>query len=212
MEHILGTFWCDPRERFSIACMASPPKYLHWISPRRNNQLYPNSTSFHISKFCNMPQTNWPGLFKIVKVKKEFSGLKENKEKWQLNGICCLWLDPGPRKVIKDNYRLHGCMLSCFSRVQLFVTPWTVALQAPLSMEFSRQEYWSGLPLPSPGNLPDPGIEPGWFSHIAGRFFTIWATREAWGSPCVYIYLSFSRFHSHLGHRRALSRVPWALW
>ena len=39
--------------------------------------------------------------------------------------------------------------------------PWTVALQAPLSMEFSRQEYWSGLPFPSPGNLPDPGIEPG---------------------------------------------------
>ena len=41
------------------------------------------------------------------------------------------------------------------------VTPWTVAGQAPLSMEFSRQEYWSGLPLPSPGDLPDPGIKPG---------------------------------------------------
>ena len=49
------------------------------------------------------------------------------------------------------------CVLSC---VQLFVTPWTVAHQAPLSMEFSRQEYWSGLPLPSPGELPEPGIEP----------------------------------------------------
>ena len=46
------------------------------------------------------------------------------------------------------------------SRVQLFATPWTVALQAPLSMGFSRQEYWSGLPFPSPGDLPDPGIEP----------------------------------------------------
>ena len=46
------------------------------------------------------------------------------------------------------------------SRVRLFVTPWTVAYQAPLSMEFSRQEYWSGLPFPSPGDLPDPGIEP----------------------------------------------------
>ena len=45
------------------------------------------------------------------------------------------------------------------SRVQLFVTPWTVAWQAPLSMEFSRQEYWSGLLFPSPGDLPDPGIE-----------------------------------------------------
>ena len=42
-----------------------------------------------------------------------------------------------------------------------FVTPWTVARQAPLScLEFSRQEYWSGLPFPSPGDLPDPGIEP----------------------------------------------------
>ena len=39
------------------------------------------------------------------------------------------------------------------------VTPWTIACQAPLSMEFSRQEYWSGLPFPSPGDLPDPGIE-----------------------------------------------------
>ena len=51
-------------------------------------------------------------------------------------------------------------VLSCFSRVQLFATPWTVAHQAPLSMGFSKQEYWSGLPFPSSGNLPDPGIEP----------------------------------------------------
>ena len=47
------------------------------------------------------------------------------------------------------------------SRVQLFATPWTVACQAPQSMEFFRQEYWSGLPFPSPGDLPNPGIEPG---------------------------------------------------
>ena len=46
------------------------------------------------------------------------------------------------------------------SHVQLFVTPWTIACQAPLSMEFSRQGYWSGLPFPSPGDLPNPGIEP----------------------------------------------------
>ena len=49
-------------------------------------------------------------------------------------------------------------LLSC---VQLFVTPWTVAYKAPPSMGFSRQEYWSGLPFPSPGDLPDPGMEPG---------------------------------------------------
>ena len=46
------------------------------------------------------------------------------------------------------------------SPVRLFSTPWTVAYQAPLSIEFSRQEYWSGLPFPSPGDLPDPGIKP----------------------------------------------------
>ena len=49
-------------------------------------------------------------------------------------------------------------LLSC---VQLFATPWTVAYQASPSMGFSRQEYWSGLPFPLPGDLPDPGIEPG---------------------------------------------------
>ena len=48
-------------------------------------------------------------------------------------------------------------LLSC---VRLFATPWTVANQAPPSMGFSRQEYWSGFPFPSPGDLPDPGIEP----------------------------------------------------
>ena len=47
------------------------------------------------------------------------------------------------------------------SHIRLLLIPWTVAYQAPQSMEFSRQEYWSGLPFPSPGDLPDPGIEPG---------------------------------------------------
>ena len=55
---------------------------------------------------------------------------------------------------------LYICVLSCLSHVQLFVTLWTVVCQAPLSMGFSRQEYWSGLPCPPPGDLPDPGIEP----------------------------------------------------
>ena len=61
-----------------------------------------------------------------------------------------------------------ACSLSC---VQLFVTPWTVAYQAPLSMGFSRQEYWSGLSFPSPGGLPDPGIEPTSSALVGG--FTI---------------------------------------
>ena len=55
--------------------------------------------------------------------------------------------------------RKTACMLSC-SVVSNSVTPWTIARQAPLSTEFSRQEYWGGLPFPTPGNLPDLGIEP----------------------------------------------------
>ena len=52
-------------------------------------------------------------------------------------------------------------MVQSVSHVQLFANPWTVAYQAPLSMGFSREEYWSGLPFPSPGDLPNPGIKPG---------------------------------------------------
>ena len=59
-------------------------------------------------------------------------------------------------------------MLSC---VLLFLTPWTIAHQAPLSMGFSQQEYWSGLPFIPPGNLSDPGIEPA-SPAIVGGFFT----------------------------------------
>ena len=69
---------------------------------------------------------------------------------------------------------LFACMLSHFSCVQVFATLWTVAHQASLSMGFSRQEYWSGLPFPPPGDLPNPGIEPASLMSpaLAGRFFT----------------------------------------
>ena len=63
------------------------------------------------------------------------------------------------------------CEVSEVSRVRLFATPWTVAYQALPSMGFSWQEYWSGLPFPSPGDLPDPGIEPV-SPAPAGGFFT----------------------------------------
>jgi len=66
-------------------------------------------------------------------------------------------------------------MLSHFSHVWLFVTPWTVACQASLSMEFCRQEYWSGLPFPHPGDLPDPGIKPSSLMSpaLVSEFFTL---------------------------------------
>ena len=75
-----------------------------------------------------------------------------------------------------NNCTAHVCV--CVSSVlSIFVTPWTIALQAPLMMEFSRQEYWSGLPFPTPGDLHYPGIEPASSVStvspaLAGRFFT----------------------------------------
>ena len=66
------------------------------------------------------------------------------------------------------------CVLSHFSRVRLFSTLWAVVCQASLSMEFSRQEYWDGLPFPTLEDLPDPGIEPMSPASpaLAGRFVT----------------------------------------
>ena len=77
------------------------------------------------------------------------------------------------------------CVLSC---VRLFATPWTVARQAPLSLEFSRQEYWSGLPFPSPGNLlDDAGMKPG-SPALAGGFFT---TSASWEKKVIAPKFSF---------------------
>ena len=59
-----------------------------------------------------------------------------------------------------NNIKIIIIEVKSLSRVRLFATPWTVAYQASQFMGFSRQEYWSGLPFPSPGDLPDPGIEP----------------------------------------------------
>ena len=75
---------------------------------------------------------------------------------------------------------MHACVLSSFCGVQLFVILWTIARWVPLSLGFSRQGYWSGLPCPPPGNLPDPGIEPSSLMSpaLAGGFFTTNATWE----------------------------------
>ena len=76
------------------------------------------------------------------------------------------------------HYDRSGSVQFSCSVVSDFVTPWTAARQAPLSMGFSRQEYWSGLPFPPPGDLPDPGMEPMSLASpaSAGGFFTTTAT------------------------------------
>ena len=80
------------------------------------------------------------------------------------------------------------CVLSHLSRVWLFVTIWTIVCQVPLSMGFSRQEYWNALLYPPPGDLPNPGVEPTslTFPASAGAFFTTSAIWEdpKWSSKC----------------------------
>ena len=90
----------------------------------------------------------------------------------------------GPRGLVGEQHHPENrcvCSVAQLSCVRLFVTPWTVACQTPVSMGFSRQEYWSRLPLPSPGDLPDLGMEPESPASpaLAGRFFTTSATWEA---------------------------------
>ena len=101
-------------------------------------------------------------------------------------------LSLGNRFLLILNMKVKVKSLSC---VRLFVTPWTGACQAPMSMEFSRHEYWSGWPFPSPGEYSwPPGQIP--VSCIAGRFFTVWAaretTRKAQSYACICIYV-----HTH---------------
>ena len=115
---------------------------------------------------------------------------------WNTPGPSCWSLCGAPLFLIQASPSCPGsqdqrpCLLSCrvsrampsrFSRVQLFATPWTVAHQAPLSMGFFRQKYWSGLPCPPPGDLPDPGMETVSLLSpaLAGGLFTTSTTREA---------------------------------
>ena len=85
--------------------------------------------------------------------------------------------------LIRDTFYC-GKICAVLSHVWIFVTLWTIACQTPLSMGFSRQEYWSGLPCPPPGDLPHPGIKPASLASpaLAGGFFTASATWEARGN------------------------------
>ena len=92
------------------------------------------------------------------------------------------WSSPGTLDYMGEGeLENRVCMLSRFSHVQFFATLWTVALQAPLFMGFSRQECWSGWPCPPPGDLPDPRIKPEslMYPALAGGLFTTGATWEA---------------------------------
>ena len=90
------------------------------------------------------------------------------------------WIEFSVYSRKKSRLYYATCVLTFVSPVQLFVTQWTIACQAPLSLGFSRQEYWSGLPSPSLGDLPDLGMEPRFLMSLAlaSAFFTTSATWE----------------------------------
>ena len=103
-------------------------------------------------------------------------------ERWVFKTMMFSWelwpLEIGASQLESKHKDLLG------SRVRLFATPWVGAHQAPVPMEFSRQEYWSGLPFPSPGDCPNPWKEPRPLRSpaLAGGFFMVWAIREALGN------------------------------
>ena len=104
-------------------------------------------------------------------------GLQRVGQDWAINSYFCLLS--------------CACVLSRFSRVLLFATLWTVTRQASVSMEFSRQEFWSGFPCPPLGDLPDPGIEPTSPVALALQVDSLPLSHQ--GSPllrCSYLYMT----------------------
>ena len=97
------------------------------------------------------------------------------------------------------------CVLSLSSCVQLFVTPWTIACQAPLSIGFSWQEYWNGLPYPPPGDLPDPGIKPASPGLLHCQVDSLPLSHK--GSPFMYVCM-YVRFWPCLIACRSLVPQP----
>ena len=112
----------------------------------------------------------------------------------------------------KHNRQMYVYVQSCFNHVWLCVTLWTIAWQAPLSKRFSRQEYWSGLPCPLSGNLPDSGIKPVSLrsSALAGGFFTTRANLEVPIGKWNYIKpknFCAVNWHNHKVKRQPVMRV-----
>ena len=112
-------------------------------------------------------------------VKRTFGEIQHPKKNTYFSSTIWHWVFPT---------LMCACMLSHFNCIQLFVTLWTVAFQAPLSMGLSRQEYWSGLPGPRPGDLPNPWMEPVFLMSpaLAGGFFT---TRAYFIKNCIIVIL-----------------------
>ena len=130
---------------------------------------------------CNLPGSSVHGIFQARVL--EWVAISFPTGSSRPRDRTCVSHIVGRPFTVWATREVHRCeVLSRFSHIQLFVTLWTAACQALLSMGFSRQEYWSGLPCPSPGDLPHPGMEPESLMSpaLAGGFF---ATNTTWEAP-----------------------------
>ena len=109
-------------------------------------------------------------LFYVLEVKVKMQGSHQSHSFYGFRDTMHNWIDKHfpltlsiliPYTHLPPPHPIHQVKVKSLSRVRLFARPWTVTYQDPPSMGFSRQEYWSGLPFRFPGDLPDPGIEPG---------------------------------------------------
>ena len=137
-------------------------------------------TCFHF--LCNtpfsQPSISFPSFLSLISV------APDNGQKWQFESLWVQKVFPahGRLEYLREEIQSGTCVIiSRFSQVLLCGTLWTAACQAPLPIGFSRQEYWSGLPCPLPGDPPNPGIRPSSLtsSALAGGFFTTRATWKA---------------------------------
>ena len=130
----------------------------------KQNALEPSLTSISLSHCISNPSTN--AVSSTVKTNPESNHFPHRHHflpapsLHHLPAGLCFWLCRAACGILVPS----ACVLGCFHPVRLFATPWAVARQAPLSVGFSRQECWSGLSCPPPGDLPHPGIKP--TSHL----------------------------------------------
>ena len=149
-EHVPGSL-CSPRAVPREAAVSQPDSYATWKpwelrSTKSQAWLcLPSLTTRFTLKW--LPSMGY---------KTTLEAASSQSSRWGL----------GEKHSLPPSACICKCVLSCFSHVWLFATLWTVASQAPLSMGFSRQGYWSGLPCPSPGDFPSPGIEPHLMSPV----------------------------------------------
>ena len=157
------------------------------VKATRTLKRFPKLSHFIHGEISSEKIPNFPTVILLLRVRQNYN--QKLLIFWRPPAISCLSSVDAFCKPFQAVGSLSWCAM--FSHVWLFVTLWPIACQAPLSMEFSRQEYWSGLPFPSPEDLPDQGMEP-MFPALAGGLFTTVQLIRLMASSTQWIWVSAS--------------------